>query len=400
MNQTQQWQMGVMLGGMVLAFVFILNQLPSGVSFTDAVGVAGVLGKMKAVDYSARFDTRYTFWSGMTGGTFVALAYFGTDQSQVQRYLSGESLTQSRLGMLFNAILKIPMQLMILFVGVLVFVFFQFNPAPIFFNQTQLEAARRSAEGPQLQDLERQHELLQTDQKLHVQAWLADKTDAHAKELQATAAKDHEVKDAAKKLIAKADPLANTKDADYVFLSFVINRFPAGLVGLLLAVILCAAMSATASALNALGTTTLVDFYRRSFNPTVENDRAIRLTRYFTAGWGLIAIAFAIFASRLDNLIQAVNILGSIFYGPMLGVFLVGFFMKRVRGAPVFYATLAAQALVIAVFIASDIGFLWYNVIGCTAVVAIALVLNVTRCRNRRRRAWCAARARVSRHGQ
>jgi solute:Na+ symporter, SSS family len=362
-NQTQQLQMTVMLAGMVLAAVFIARQLP--VPLGQAIDLAGVLGKLKAVDYSPRLSTRYTFWSGMTGGTFVALAYFGTDQSQVQRYLSGESLKQARLGMMFNAIVKIPMQLMILFVGVLVFVFFQFHPAPLFFNK----ALKAPVE-------EQQHTAVVAERAAVLQDWLVHRTDALDQRLRALEAQDHAVRETAKQAISKADPLANTKDADYVFLTFVMEHFPPGLVGLLLAVILCAAMSATASALNALGTTSMVDFYRRSLNPGVDDARAIRLTRLFTAGWGLVAIAFALLASRLDNLIQAVNILGSIFYGPMLGVFLVGFFLKRVQGTPVFIATLIAQAAVVAVFAASNIGFLWYNVIGCAAVVVLSLLLS------------------------
>jgi Na+/proline symporter len=362
-NQTQQLQMAVMLAGMALAVVFIARLLP--VSLGDAISVAGVLGKLKAVDYSVKLNTRYTFWSGLTGGTFVALAYFGTDQSQVQRYLSGESLRQARLGMLFNGIVKIPMQLMILFVGVLVFVFFQFNPSPLFFNK-QLRAPA----------FEEQHRQLAAEKSQLLTTWLTTRAPDTEAQLRTLDGRERDLKTAARAEITKADPLANTKDADYVFLTFVIEHFPRGLVGLLLAVILCAAMSATASALNALGTTSLVDFYRRSVNPTVDNDRALRLSKLFTAGWGLVAIGFAVFASRLDNLIQAVNILGSIFYGPMLGVFLVGFFLKRVGGTAVFIAALVAQAAVIIVFLASDIGFLWYNVIGCAAVVLLALPLS------------------------
>jgi Na+/proline symporter len=358
-NQTQQLQMAVMLGGMALAAVVIAQQLP--ISLGDAVSVASVFGKLNAVDWSPKLSTRYTFWSGITGGTFVALAYFGTDQSQVQRYLSGESLAQSRLGMLFNGMVKIPMQLMILIIGVLVFVFFQLNPSPLFFNKALHAPA-----------YEQRHDALAAEKAQRVKEWLAARTPELEAQVHDLEAKERGLRDEARKEIAKTDPLANTKDTDYVFLTFVMEHLPRGLVGLLLAVILCAAMSATASALNALGTTTLVDFWRRSVNPKLENDRALRLSKAFTALWGLVAIGFALVASRLDNLIQAVNILGSIFYGPMLGVFLVGFFFKFVRGTSVFWATVAAQALVIGVFLASDIGFLWYNVIGCAAVVVLA----------------------------
>jgi len=381
-NQTQQLQMAVMLGGMALAFVYILSALPDGISAGDAMSLAGVLGKMKAVDFSPSMETRYTFWSGMTGGTFVALAYFGTDQSQVQRYLSGESLTQSRLGLLFNGLLKIPMQLMILLVGVLVFVFFQFHAPPVFFNAPGLERVRQSSAGPALVVLEQRHVAAFEEKRALVDAWV---TARHAgderkrawteQQLRDAEAKSKAVRTETRALVKQVDPKANAKDADYVFLSFVMSRFPHGLVGLLLAVILCAAMSATASALNALGTTSVVDFYKRSVEPGLSDAKGVRVARWFTVFWGVLAVAFAVFASQLDNLIQAVNILGSIFYGPMLGVFLVGFFFRKARGTPVFFATLLAQTAVLATFFASDIGFLWYNVIGCAGVVLFTFVL-------------------------
>jgi solute:Na+ symporter, SSS family len=391
-SQTQQYQMAVMLGGMALALVFIVRALPAQVSLGDALGVAGALGKLNLVDFSPRLTTRYTFWSGMTGGTFVALAYFGTDQSQVQRYLSGQSLTESRLGLLFNGLLKVPMQVMILLVGVLVFVFFQFHPPPAFFNRQALEQVQRAPLlAPRLAALEEARARAFERQSAELDAWLeaerrGDRPARVAAETSLRAAHQdtRALHEQTRALVLEADPRANPKDADYVFLSFVMERFPAGLVGLLLAVILCAAMSATASALNALATTTLVDFYRRSINPQVGNDDALKMTRWFTVGWGVVAVGFAVVAGQLDNLIQATNILGSVFYGPMLGVFLVGFFCKRVKGSPVFWATLAAQALVLAVFAFSDIGFLWYNVIGCAAVVGLALGLQRARPRGAR----------------
>ena len=383
-NQTQQYQMAVMLGGMALAFIFIFSKLPASVTFADAVGVAGVFGKMKLVDFSPALNTRYTVWSGLTGGTFVALAYFGTDQSQVQRYLSGESLTQSRLGLLFNGLLKVPMQLMILFVGVLVFVFFQFEAPPVIFNATELSRVERSVAAPRMTSIQRDYDSVFAEKSALVTEWVTarhahddPKREAAETALRAAEVKGKAIRAKARALVAEVNPQASSNDTDYVFLSFVMNHFPTGLVGLLLAVILCAAMSATASALNALGTTSLVDFYRRSFKPDVGNDSALLVTKGFTVLWGLFAVAFAIFAAQLDNLIQAVNILGSIFYGPMLGVFLVGFFFKSIRGTPVFWSTLLAQVLVIAVFASSDIGFLWYNVIGCGAVVVLSFGLNV-----------------------
>ena len=380
-NQTQQLQMVVMLGGMGLAFVYLFTTLPQGITAGDAVGLAGAMGKLQAIDFSPSLQTRYTFWSGITGGTFVALAYFGTDQSQVQRYLSGESLKQSRLGLLFNGLLKVPMQVMILGVGVVVFVFFLFNAPPLFFNAPALDAARAAAP-EKVAALEQRHAQVFEQRRAAIDAWVSARHGGEAAaqvsaeaSLRALDAEARKVRADTKAVVLAADPRANPKDADYVFLTFVMTRFPEGLVGLLLAVILCAAMSATASALNALGTTSVVDFYRRSVDPRLDEQRGVRVARWFTVGWGTLAVGFAAFASQLDNLIQATNILGSIFYGPMLGVFLVGFFFTRVKGTAAFAATLVAQAVVVATWLGSDIGFLWYNVIGCFVVVAVSLVL-------------------------
>jgi Na+/proline symporter len=382
-SQTQTHQMVVMLGGMALAFVFILHSLPSHLSVGDAVSLAGSLGKMKVVDFSARLDTRFSFWSGITGGLFVALAYFGTDQSQVQRYLGGSSLTESRLGLLLNGLVKVPMQFLILFVGLMVFVFHQFQQPPLFFNEAELQRVRNTPFAGELARLESDYSNAFREKRSHVDELLAARGsgDAAAIEsaksgLRAAEEKGQGIREQTKALIAKAHPGAETKDADYIFISFVTRHFPSGLVGLLLAVIFCAAMSATASALNALGSTTVVDFYKRSFKPAASDAHYLFAAKLFTVLWGAVAVLFAAFASLVDNLIQAVNILGSIFYGPMMGVFLVGFFLKRVRATPVFVATLAAQALVVLVFLFSKIGFLWYNVIGCAAVVIVALLLD------------------------
>lgn len=367
-NQTQQLQMAVMLGGMLLAFIYILRVLP--VPVADAFGVAGVLGKLDAIDFSTRLDTRYTFWSGITGGTFVALAYFGTDQSQVQRYLSGESLHQTRMGLFFNGLVKVPMQLMILLVGVLVFVFFQFNEHPLFWNAPELRQVRHAPQAARYAELEAAHARLFREKKELLDRWLASRDERVAQALRSVDGAEKALRDDARALVKEVAPRANVKDADYVFLTFVMTRFPPGLIGVLLAVILCAAMSATASALNALGTTMEVDFYKRTWRPAATDAQRVRAAKLFVVLWGVLAMTFAMFAEQIDNLIQAANILGSIFYGPMLGVFLVGFFTKRARGTPVFVATILAQALVVLVWRYSDIGFLWYNVIGCAAVAA------------------------------
>ena len=381
-SQTQTYQMIIILSGMAMAFLFVLRALPHDVSFGDALHVAGTLGKMKVVDFSARLDTRYTFWSGMTGGLFVALAYFGTDQSQVQRYLSGSSLGESRLGLLFNGLIKIPMQFGILLVGIMVFVFYQFHAPPIFFHTAELARARATQSAPQLNAVETSYAQAlsareQAAQKLVNARHTGDATaESAAKDaLRIADAQGKILRDQAKQIIAKARPGIETKDADYIFITFVKDHFPVGLVGLLLAVIFCAAMSATASALNALGTTTVIDFYKRSIRPEADDKHYLLAGKLFTVFWGVLAMLFAAFASLLDNLIQAVNILGSIFYGPTLGVFLIGFFVPKVPCTPVFIALVLGQIAVIATFLLSKIGFLWYNVIGCASVVLLALLL-------------------------
>jgi Na+/proline symporter len=382
-SRTQTWQMVVMLGGMFAAALVLWSKLPADLSFGHALDLAGTLGRMKVIDYSARFDTRYTFWSGMTGGLFVALAYFGTDQSQVQRYLGGATLRETRWGLLFHGLFKVPMQFLILFVGVLLFLFYQFNRPPVFFDESQWARTAQGKQAEAAKGIDRDWSSSFAHRAESAQALNQALSTGNAAAisqaktaLRTAAAENDSVRERAKKLIATANPRADTKDADYIFIGFVVSHFPAGMVGLLLAVILCAAMSAVAAALSSLGSTTVVDFYRVSFKPDGTDLHYLRAARWFTVFWGAVAVLFAAFAAQLDNLIQAVNILGSIFYGPMLGVFLVGFFLPRVRATPAFIATLAAQAIVVAVFLGSSIGFLWYNVIGCGAVVAIALALN------------------------
>jgi SSS family transporter len=383
-NQTQTQQMVVILGGMALAFGYLLHRLPPQVSFGDALDLAGTLGRMKIIDFSPRLDTRYTLLSGMTGGLFVQLAYFGTDQSQVQRYLSGSSLSESRLGLLFNGLVKLPMQAAILLTGVLVFVFYQFQAPPIFFNQSELARLRASPHAAELSSLEGAHQQALTRRRDAALALVAARRAedpavlAGARERLRAAATDTErIQGAARDLVARTSRRAETKDADYIFIRFVTAELPAGLVGLLVAVIFCAAMSATAAALNALGSTTLVDFYRVSVRPQASDRHYLVAAKLATVFWGLVAVAFAAGASLFDNLIQAVNILGSIFYGPMLGVFLVGFFLRWVRGTPAFCGVVVAQAVVVGTFAYSSLGFLWYNVIGCGAVMAVALLLDL-----------------------
>ncbi|MDN4165370.1 sodium:solute symporter [Cytophagales bacterium LB-30] len=382
---TQKQQMMVMMGGMIIAGIMVVNYLPDSITFGKAIQVAGDMGKLNMVDFSFNPNDRYNIWSGLIGGLFVALAYFGTDQSQVARYLGGKSLTESRLGLLFNGLLKIPMQLLILFIGAMVFVFYQFYQPPVFFNQAATEIVRSSEWKTDFEDLEQKHTQLFEQKQDKIQALLLAREqgqEAEAESLRADIkgieSQSKAVKAEVVSLVKKANPDAEPKDTDYVFITFIMNHLPQGLVGLLLAVIFSAAMSSTSSELSALGSTTLVDMYKRNIRPSASDGHYLKASRAFTALWGFIALTFAVYASMLDNLIQAVNILGSIFYGTMLGIFLVAFYFKKIGGNSVFYAALVAEAVVVYFFFMTDIGFLWYNVIGCLGVIVLSSVLQVT----------------------
>jgi SSS family transporter len=381
-SQTQKQQMVVMLGGMVVAALVIVWRLPGHVSFGRAVEVAGALGRMNVVSFDLDFQDRYNIWSGLTGGLFLSLSYFGTDQSQVGRYLTGRSITESRLGLLFNGVLKIPMQFLILFVGLLVFVFYQFTAPPLLFNQPLRAKVQATAQAGEFAALEEKWVQVQADKRAEAERYLAAReagdgsAEASARERLQTAARTADtVRKEAKAVVSRALPGAETKDSDYIFISFVRDWMPSGLVGLLITVILAAAMSSIASELTALGATTTVDFYRRVVRRDASDRHILVASKLFTVFWGLVAVAFASFASLLDNLIQAVNILGSIFYGTVLGIFLVAFFIKHVRGNAVFLAALISQTTVIALYMFSGIGYLWFNVIGCALVVALSLAL-------------------------
>ncbi|MBD2715580.1 sodium:solute symporter [Microvirga sp. STR05] len=381
---TQQGQVAVIFTGMVVAGYLLVHYLPPEVGFTEALQVAGHQGKLNLVDFHFDPTDRYNFWSGMTGGLFLALSYFGTDQSQVQRYLAGRSITQSRLGLLMNGLVKVPMQFGILLIGVLLFVFYQFSPPPLTFNRPVHDRVARSAEyGPQLRTLEDEHETLflarrqattQLVEALHSDdpAQLA----AAQTHLQATNAATRGLRQQAQVLLKKAVPSAEAKDTDYVFLTFVLNYMPQGLVGLLIAVVLSAAMGSAAAGLNALASTTVIDLYRPS-RPHADEAHNVEASRWAAIGWGVLGIGFATFAARLENLIQAVNILGSLFYGTILGIFMVAFFLKRVGGKAVFWSAVVAQAVVLLLFWRTDIGYLWFNIIGSGIVVGLSLLLAV-----------------------
>jgi SSS family transporter len=383
-SQTQKQQMVVMLGGMAVAAIVIVWKLPEHVSFGRAVDVAGAFGRLNVVSFDLDFQDRYNFWSGITGGLFLSLSYFGTDQSQVGRYLAGRSITESRLGLLFNGVLKIPMQFLILFVGILVFVFYQFSTPPLLFNESLRTRVQATEKAGDLAAIESKWTQAHAEKQAEVERYLTAResgdsaAEATARERLKEAARTTDtLRKEAKAVVSQALPKAETKDSDYIFITFVKRWLPSGLFGLLIAVILSAAMSSIASELTALGATTTVDFYRRVIRRDATDRQVLLASKGFTILWGLVAIAFASFASLLDNLIQAVNILGSIFYGTVLGLFLVAFFLKHVRGNAVFIAAVISQATVVVLFLASSIGFLWYNVIGCTLVVALSLAIQV-----------------------
>ena len=379
-SQTQKQQMVVMLSGMLIALVVIVLRLPDQVSLPHAVRLAGALERMNAVSFDLDLHSRYNFWSGITGGFFLALSYFGTDQSQVQRYLSGRSVAESRLGLLFNGIFKIPMQALILFSGAMLFVFYLFNAPPLFFNQELLDKVAAGPHAPQLQALEQRHGELFAAQRSAAIDYLGaldsgGDASAAKRGLQRAAADNAELRAQTRQLIATAVPGAELKDADYVFLGFVMRYLPSGLVGLLIAVILCAAMSSIASELTALGSTTTLDLYQRWSGRPLPPQRGLLLSKLFTALWGVVAVAFAGFAALLDNLIEAVNILGSLFYGTQLGLFLVGFFLRGIGARAVFIAALIAQAGVLALYFWTELGFLWFNVVGSALVVGSSVLL-------------------------
>ena len=387
---TQKQQMFIIMTGMFITFFFILGHLPQDISFNKALKIAGASDKLNILDFSFDTKSRYTFWSGITGGLFLALAYFGTDQSQVQRYLSGKSVRESQLGLIFNGILKIPMQFFILLVGVMVFVFYQYNQSPLNFNPAATKTVMES-------NLADDYKLLQEAQvELEIEKSMAQNKFSAAIELKEynaiEEAKQHIValnkKDsinrvAAKAIIKQANEDVETNDKDYVFIHFILNNLPNGLIGLLLAVILSAAMSSTASELNALGTITALDIYKRNKKGDSSEKEDVQATKFFTLLWGIIAILIACIANLFDNLIQLVNIIGSVFYGNVLGIFLLAFFFKVIKGNAVFFSAIVTQVVVcfiyyylIHIFPSGEekLGYLWLNFIGCALVIVIALI--------------------------
>ncbi|CAM1367671.1 Transporter, SSS family [Tenacibaculum sediminilitoris] len=374
---TQKQQMAVIFAGMFVAFYLILQYLPDDITFTKALEIAGASDKMQVLDFSWDLNNRYTVWTGILGGTFLMLSYFGTDQSQVQRYLSGKSLKESQLGLIFNGLLKVPMQFFILLVGVMVFVFYQFNPSPLNFNPKSGEAIANSNPETieQYVKLEEQHRFIEGRKKALIFEGL---TPENVSQIQEFNEQDKALKEEAKTIISKVDPLVETNDKDYVFIHFILNNLPKGLIGLLLAVILSAAMSSTASELNALGGTTAIDLYKRNAKIEYSEEHYVKMSKWFTLGWGVLAILVACVADLFDNLIQLVNIIGSIFYGNVLGIFLLAFFIKYVKGNAVFIAAIITQLIIIVVWYIDWLPYLWLNALGCGLVMLLAILIQST----------------------
>ena len=379
-NYTQKYQMGVIFTGLIITFLIIIYSLPENVTFGKAIELAGANDKMKILDFSFDLENRYTVWSGILGGTFLMLSYFGTDQSQVQRYLSGKSLKEMQMGMIFNGILKIPMQFFILFIGVMVFIFYQFNPSPLNFNPQAEITISSSEKANEYSKLEKSLDNVYFLKSKATNDFLDNKNKAKSLlEIKELNQKEKEIRDKAKKIINEVSNNSlnriESNDKDYVFISFILNNLPKGLIGLLIAVILSAAMSSTASELNALATTTTIDLYNRNKKNKSSEIETVNTTKIFTVFWGLFAIGIACVAYLADNLIQLVNIIGSLFYGNVLGIFLIAFFIKYIKSNAVFYGAIITQLIVLSVWYNDYMPYLWLNVLGVFTVIIVSYLI-------------------------
>ena len=381
-NYTQKYQMGVIFTGLIITFLIIIYSLPENVTFEKAIELAGANDKMKILDFSFDLENRYTVWSGILGGTFLMLSYFGTDQSQVQRYLSGKSLKEMQMGMIFNGILKIPMQFFILFIGVMVFIFYQFNPSPLNFNPQAEITISNSEKANEYSNLEKSLKEVYFLKTKATDDFLENKNNANnLLEIKNLNEREKEIRDKAKKIIEEVSNNSlkriESNDKDYVFISFILNNLPKGLIGLLIAVILSAAMSSTASELNALATTTTIDLYNRNKKNKSSEIETVNKTKMFTVFWGLFAIAIACIAYLADNLIQLVNIIGSLFYGNVLGIFLIAFFIKYIKSNAVFYGAIITQLIVLFVWYNDYMPYLWLNVLGVFTVIITSYLIQL-----------------------
>lgn len=386
-NVTQKQQMFIIMTGMFVAFYVIMASLPENINFSNALTIAGASEKLNILDFSFDPESRYTFWSGITGGLFLALSYFGTDQSQVQRYLSGRSIKESQWGLVFNGLLKVPMQFFILLVGVMVFVFYQYNKPPVFFNESTLTKLKTTEAKADVIKYETAYDLVYEEKNALLQKYMSDgninENNIQLKaELTPFLADEKVIRENVKELISTHLPKEETNDKDYVFISFILKYLPQGLIGLLLAVIFSAAMSSTASELNALATTTTIDIYKRTIKPDQSDQHYVMTSKLFTILWGAIAIGFACFGTLFENLIQFVNIIGSVFYGTILGIFLVAFYFKNIKANAIFISAIIIEIMIIVIFKLDLVGYLWLNGIGCIGVILLSSLLQASIFRN------------------
>lgn len=381
-SYTQLLQMCIIFSGLFFAAYMLIRLLPENIGFIDALHVAGKMGKLNAIDTTFDLNNRYNIWSGIIGGFFLQLSYFGTDQSQVGRYLTGKSIGQSRLGLIMNGLIKIPMQFFILLIGTLVFAFYQFNKPPVFFNPVEVHIIENSAYKQEYKALEKDFEKNHTEKLQHVNTLVntlrednQEAIDAEVMDLQNAEKKGQEIRKSAINLMQKNNPDADINDTNYIFLDFVTRHLPVGLVGLIIAIIFLASMGSTASGINSLVSTTVVDVYKRLIHKTGDDKKYLSASRWSTIGWGLFCIVVALYSSKLGNLIEAVNILGSLFYGTILGIFVVAFYLKRIGGTAVFYAAIAAEVCIVIAWAIDLTAFLWLNVIGCVLVMLFSMIL-------------------------
>ncbi len=383
-SYTHLQQMSIIFIGMFLAGFMIVKLLPPDVSMIDATKIAGKLGKMNIIDLEFDMSNKYNLWSGLIGGMFLALSYFGTDQSQVSRYISAKDLKESRMGLLMNGIIKVPMQFAILFIGVLLFVFYQFNQSPLFFNNNEIEQLKNTPLANELVVLENQHQALFEKRKQEISLLNASiksenetAISEHTNTIKSLIKEEDKVRADLSSLMEKRSDKSETNDTNYVFLRFVLDYLPHGLIGLLIAVIFAASMQSKSAELNALASSSVVDIYKRMFNKNASDEHYLWVSKLGTALWGLYAVGVAMFANKLGSLIEAVNVLGSLFYGSILGVFLTAFFLKKVQGHAVFYAALIAESIVLYMYFFTDITFLWFNFIGAFLVMIFGILLQI-----------------------
>ena len=381
-SYTQMLQMAVIFSGILIAGILVVKMLPESVGFVKALQIAGKMGRTNAIDFSFDWNNQYTVWSGLIGGFFLQLSYFGTDQSQVGRYLTGSSVGQSRLGLLMNGLLKIPMQFLILLIGVLVFTFYQYHQPPIFFNRYELGKLEKSPYNKELNQIKSDYSNAFTEKQAEINRLekAMDAKDEAAINTQRTILENADkktkaIRQQAVDLMKKNDPDAETNDNNYVFLSFVTKYLPQGLIGLLIAIIFLASMGSTSSALNSLASTTVIDIYKRLVNPNASDEKYLSVSRWTTIIWGVFCILMALYASKMGNLIEAVNILGSLFYGTILGIFIVAFYLKKIGGAATFTAAIITEIIVFSCWMLDLMAFLWLNVVGCLLVMLIAVIL-------------------------